>query len=482
MSTRSLLTSLVMMMLCAVSGAWAQTNTASADPISLLHALLDARKNCTTGKPCGNTCININYTCNIGTTPTPTTPSTYTASVILQGTGTGSVSSSPSGIDCPSDCSLTATSGTAITLVATPGLGSTFAGWSGSCYGTSAVTSVTVNAAISCYATFTRTSPVTADITLTITGTGLGRVTSSVSTVECRSGICKISATMGSPVTLTARPESGSVFIGWGGGCSGTTVAATITVSSATSCTATFSPGPETGWWYRASEGGRGYSVQVQGQTLFLGAFAYDNAGKAVWYVMTCTLSGLGCSGNLDLYRGGPTLASGSGSASLVGRPYAAAIRFANSTSGTLTIGSQSIPITRFPFTSGSRDSSVSSPVAGWWYDPAQSGAGWFLETQREASGSQAGRDHVFLAGYLYDAQGAAVWYVADGYMTSDRLFEGQLIEYAGGLSFDGASTGARALADLGKIAIRFDPVYTTGSVSLPTGRTFAIQRFPFGS
>lgn len=36
----------------------------------------DEKKVCTKGKPCGNTCINVTYTCRISTTPTaPTTPS-----------------------------------------------------------------------------------------------------------------------------------------------------------------------------------------------------------------------------------------------------------------------------------------------------------------------------------------------------------------------------------------------------------------------
>jgi hypothetical protein len=60
---------------------------------------------------------------------------THTLTVTRTGDGTGTVMSSPAGIDCGSTCSHTFISGTQVTLIATNGANSDFTGWSGACTG-----------------------------------------------------------------------------------------------------------------------------------------------------------------------------------------------------------------------------------------------------------------------------------------------------------------------------------------------------------
>jgi hypothetical protein len=159
---------------------------------------------------------------------------TFTLAVTKSGTGTGTVTSSPSGISCGSTCSENFSSGTVVNLTATPDSGSTFAGWSGACSGTGAC-SVTMDAAKSVSANFsTNNGP----FTLTVSKTGTGTVASSPAGISCGSS-CSANFDSGTVVNLTATPDSGSTFAGWSGACSGTG-ACSVTMDAAKSVGANF--------------------------------------------------------------------------------------------------------------------------------------------------------------------------------------------------------------------------------------------------
>jgi phospholipase C len=150
------------------------------------------------------------------------------------GTGTGTVSSSPSGINCGTTCSANFNYGTSVTLTAAAASGSTFAGWSGACSGTGTCV-LTLKANTSVIATFNLPN---AQLTVQNAGTGAGAVTSSPAGINCGT-TCSGSIAVGTAVTLTAVPDTGSTFAGWSGACSGTGTC-TLTLTAATSVTATF--------------------------------------------------------------------------------------------------------------------------------------------------------------------------------------------------------------------------------------------------
>ncbi|MGE5307329.1 MAG: InlB B-repeat-containing protein [Alphaproteobacteria bacterium] len=168
---------------------------------------------------------------------------TFNLTVSSTGTGSGTISSSPPGINCGATCSSSFDSGTVVTLTATPASGSTFAGWSGTGCTTGAVT---MSAAASCTATFTATAnPTTFTLTvskigtITASGTGQGTVVSKPSGINCGTQ-CSASFQSGTAITLQAILAPGSIFTGWSGDadCSD----GSLTMKAAKSCAATFEP------------------------------------------------------------------------------------------------------------------------------------------------------------------------------------------------------------------------------------------------
>lgn len=78
----------------------------------------------------------------------PAGQTTFALSISISGSGT--VTSNPTGISCPSDCTKPYTSGSTVKLTPTPATGWQFAGWGGACSGTSSCSvSLTVNRSVS---------------------------------------------------------------------------------------------------------------------------------------------------------------------------------------------------------------------------------------------------------------------------------------------------------------------------------------------
>lgn len=152
------------------------------------------------------------------------------------GLGVGTVTSSPSGINCGTTCSAFFSSGSTVRLTAAPAAGSTFGGWAGACTGFSTTCDVVLNNAASATATFNR---INYTLTVTKAGTGSGTVTSNPSGINC-GATCSASYPSGTAVTLSAAPASGSIFSGWGGACSGTATTCVVSMSAARAVSATF--------------------------------------------------------------------------------------------------------------------------------------------------------------------------------------------------------------------------------------------------
>jgi phospholipase C len=174
------------------------------------------------------------------TTPPPTPPGNFQLQVQAAGSGTGTISSTPSGISCGKTCNATFQQGTQVTLTATPGAGSTFAGWGGACSGMDTCT-ITLSKNMSVTASFAPVGTPQETLSVTLDGTGTGSVTSSPPGINCGT-MCGASFPQGTKVTLTETATNGSTFAGWGAPCSGSGSTCTVTLSQNTSVTASFNP------------------------------------------------------------------------------------------------------------------------------------------------------------------------------------------------------------------------------------------------
>ncbi len=227
--------------------------------------------------------------------------------VTREGTGSGTVMSSPAGIDCGATCTFDFDSGASVTLTATPASGSSFTGWSGSgCSGTSTCT-VTMSEARAVTAEFAVVPPGQFDLMVSKSGTGAGTVTSSPAGINCGSD-CSETLPSGTSVTLTAAPAADSTFTGWSGsGCSGTSTC-TVVMSEARAVTAQFTKLPSNVFptpKLKAGASALSSSVRVPGRgtltqrvtrssnlaAVLTVCKASGKATKAGWVKLTCKLS-----------------------------------------------------------------------------------------------------------------------------------------------------------------------------------------------
>ncbi len=140
-----------------------------------------------------------------------------TLEVVLEGPGTGRVTSEPAGIDCGIDCSAGFPNNARATLTASAAIGSRFSGWAGACEGLAPVCEVVMSAARTVRARFEGDTVV---VSVQRAGTGSGGISSNPAGIDCGT-TCAAPFPRGRPLTLAATPGPDAVFLGWSGACSG---------------------------------------------------------------------------------------------------------------------------------------------------------------------------------------------------------------------------------------------------------------------
>lgn len=234
---------------------------------------------------------------------------------------------------------------------------------------------------------------------------------------------------------------------------------------------------PQTGWWWNPAEGGRGFTIEKQGDKIFMAGYLYENDGRATWFgAGPAVVSGSTFSAPLTTYIGGQTLTGAFRAPSSTANNGSISVTFTDPSHGTLSWPGGSIAIERYNIVTNGANASVpaGTPQAGWWWNPAEGGRGYSIEIQNNT---------MFLAAYMYDDSGNPIWYASGPTaMTNPNTYQGTWQQYGNGQSMNGAYKSASVVnANVGAVTINFNST-TTAILTLPDGKQISIQRYNFGS
>ncbi|HNN97694.1 MAG TPA: hypothetical protein PKI03_35760, partial [Pseudomonadota bacterium] len=166
-----------------------------------------------------------------------------TLSVRLLGDGAARVRSVPLGIDCPDGCSAPFPLGTRIEVTAQAGARSTLQPWQGcpSPRGDLCQITLTQDTPIEIRADLD-TPPGTESVRLQIDRRGSGRVVADLPPPFDCGSVCRADVPKQQSLVLTAVPDHGNYFAGWGGACQGTERTCEVWTEKSLEVVALFSP------------------------------------------------------------------------------------------------------------------------------------------------------------------------------------------------------------------------------------------------
>lgn len=189
-----------------------------------------------------------------------------------------------------------------------------------------------------------------------------------------------------------------------------------------------------TGWYYDPEHPGTGFSMEIQGDILFLVWYAYASDGDPVWYAAWASQEAGLYAGDLRSYTGSGLEEEWTGASySTVGE---ITISFSDTDNALITWtldgpptrnGSVSVEKYMPSLSQGSPDPRA---LDGWYYDPDYPGMGFFLEARGET---------LYLGWYHYRTDTSPRWWVMGGWMDpggfpADAVtYVNPLQEYVGG-------------------------------------------------
>ncbi len=202
---------------------------------------------------------------------------------------------------------------------------------------------------------------------------------------------------------------------------------------------------PEVGWWWNASESGRGFFVESLNGIIYIAGYFYESDGRATWLVAGGpNADSYSYQGRLLAFANGQTLGGDYRPPSAPADAGPVSITFADDTHGTIVWPGGTIPIVRHRFGGGVPESTVEP---GWWWNDAESGRGYSIEVQG---------DKLFIVAFMYDAAGNPVWYFSAGTMSTPTTYSGQWLQFSGGQTQGGPYRPPGEPVVVGQVGIEF--------------------------
>ncbi len=273
------------------------------------------------------------------------------------------------------------------------------------------------------------------------------------------------------PGSTTVNIAGATFYLGYGP--SSTAMISTGLTRSVTSVPGALKcePGaPQTGWWWNPAESGRGYGIEVQGRNLFYAAFLYEADGRATWNIAAgpTSVDGSVFAGDLLRFTGGQSLTGAYRAPNPAQSVGTILLSFNTDATGNMVWPGGAVPIRRFDFNNVAAPTQPGVPESGWWWNPAESGRGFFIEWQNGIAD---------MAGFMYDDAGNPLWYLMVTPTPAASTLSGAWTRYANGQTLTGAYKAPTVVnGNVGTGTIQFTSS-TTGTMTLPGGRTIPLVR-----
>ncbi len=188
---------------------------------------------------------------------------------------------------------------------------------------------------------------------------------------------------------------------------------------------------PANGWWYSPSTSGTFYAIEAENDVVRLGSLTYSAQGTPQWGLARCVQTTPGTYvGTVEQYSGGWALNQAPAPPTAIVDGPNVKLIFSSATAATLQMGTQTISIQRYQFSNQWATPMLNAPRSGWWDQPAQSGRGYFLETQGNT---------LFIGGLIYLSSGQPVWFTSTGTVDSTGAFDGNPTMCSAPVSADGS-------------------------------------------